>query len=497
MSGLTFRVNIIPLNREEIIDFLLPSPPMKLGASFFGIRQRANMEAGWDWANQLRNRPGILSLIARDEPIANIKPMMTTQLVPVESLNNDPTFLTRNLGGWSPVWFGVMGFLGKPKKSDPVLKHAITLVDYGEFIDYFGAHPAMVDARLEEETSFTTTKAAGDAIIRMFDWLKEQQVSESHDHKLRAAKALYLEIRDGGALTRAKGKLPPVPRVVLLDTLLGLMVDIEEARRDAYFTFFPPLIEQTQAWQQQLKEETGLTLILKAEYIMGRGRCSAVLIAPELGCVVKQPGPEPFHEAELGAAIYNGLPENRPRLTEDGQLVTSAGRIRLIIEEGLIERLNRVFHHDVQLCSLLGIITEPYVSGPTLQEYVLEQHDRLTPEVYEFIQLHQQVCEVMGVENGDWHAANFIVMPDKPNPIIPEIPMMVHIDWGAARALKSGELTHEGTESRYNQVKNIAFSYQDAHLAKISERLHNDLAADPDRRNKLRTLAEKLVKQQG
>lgn len=488
-----FRVVNIPLNRDDIVDFLLPAPAGKTGAKAGIIKQRASADAEALWAKMLKEQPGMAALLMRDNPHGFVQQLTTDRLVPVEHLTGDDTFLTRNLGGWSPVWFGVMAAKWSEAASDPLLRHAITLTEYGQAVNWLGAEPALVAARLGQETSLETPEEVCAAVLRMLEWREIRGFNSTTDSMTACALSLYKEIRDEGPLTRPAGKKPGVPRVVLLDELLGQLARIEERRRTALFEEDAETASALKNWQDELLRETGLMLILKAEYIMGRGRCSAVMIAPELGCVVKQPGPEPFHEAHLAAATHNGKPENRPRLTQDGALVTSAGRIRLILEEGLIERLNHLFHHKVELCSLLGYITEPFVTGPTLQEYVLEQHDRLSPEVYEFIQLHQQVCEVMGVENGDWHAANFIVVPDKPNPLVPGIPLMIHIDWGAARALTAGELTHEATEARYNQVKNIAFSYQDAHLAKISERLHNDLAQSAERRARLRALAEKMV----
>ncbi|AXJ01594.1 hypothetical protein CYPRO_2352 [Cyclonatronum proteinivorum] len=491
--GSALRVVTIPLNREEIVDFLLPAPARKTGAKVAVLKQRPSTEAEQRWLTLLKDKPCLDSLLFRDNPHCNLRLTTTDRLIPVEHLTSDDTFLTRNLGGWAPVWFGVMAANWDTVKTDPMLRNARVLTEYGRVIRAVGAGHQLVAERMEQETGLKTVDELCKAVVRMLEWRAALHYERDLEDKLKIAKALYLEIRDGGPLTRPDGDMPQVPRMVLLDELLGQMARIEERRRIALFEDDTQANAQITAWQQQLKEETGLMLILKAEYIMGRGRCSAVMIAPELGCVVKQPGPEPLHEAHLAAFTHKGQPENHPRLIKDGALVTPAGRIGLILKEGLIERLNHLFQHNVGLCSLMGFITEPYVTGPTLQEYVLEQHDRLTPEVYEFIQLHQQVCEVMGVENGDWHAANFIVMPDKPNPFVPGIPMMIHIDWGAARALTAKELTKKETEARYNQVRNIAFSYQDAHLAKISERLHTDLADSPERRAKLRAQAEKMV----
>ena len=113
---------------------------------------------------------------------------------------------------------------------------------------------------------------------------------------------------------------------------------------------------------------------------MGRQRRSTVLIAEELGIVAKQPGAEPFHEAHLNANTHKGTPENWPAITGNGEIVTSCGRMRLIIEQGLIIRLNHIFGHKIRCVSSLGFIIEPYVSGPTLKSICLmiQQNSHLT-----------------------------------------------------------------------------------------------------------------------
>jgi hypothetical protein len=129
---------------------------------------------------------------------------------------------------------------------------------------------------------------------------------------------------------------------------------------------------------------------------------------------------------------------------------------------------------------------EALVPGPTFQEYVRADPRRLSAAWYEEILLHQQICEVLGIENGDWHSANFIVSNgDGP---------LVHVDWGAARLLRTDELTPAGGQSRLDQVRNIAFSFQDDALAARTAALHDALAADPQRlatlRRRARTIAD-------
>jgi hypothetical protein len=89
------------------------------------------------------------------------------------------------------------------------------------------------------------------------------------------------------------------------------------------------------------------------------------------------------------------------------------------------------------------------------------------------------------VENGDWHAANFIRRASDDE--------IVHIDWGAARPLRENELTENGRLARFNQVKNIAFSFHDDGLARRVLALHEALAGDGERLAQLRARAEKMV----
>jgi hypothetical protein len=168
----------------------------------------------------------------------------------------------------------------------------------------------------------------------------------------------------------------------------------------------------------------------------------------------------------------------------------------LTIEQGLVLRLNHVFGHNIKCISALGFIIEPYVSGPTLQEYLLDDPSRLTPDLYEYVVLHQLICEELGVENGDWHSANFIVIGSESSPFINGVPKMIHIDWGAARPLKEGEKTIEKQLGRMNQVLNIGFSFQDGHLASEVEKLHSNIVEDEERLIELRDLAAKIVNEQ-
>ena len=294
---------------------------------------------------------------------------------------------------------------------------------------------------------------------------------------------LFREAASGNCLATAD--TPPVPKILLYDELLSQMRRLELARRSYLMSgdTWPALTIQT--WQEAWRQETGMTMIVKGEYIAGRHRGSLVLIAPELGVVVKQPAPEPFHEIKLNAKTANGQPENWPILTQDGALVTPRGRVRLLLEEGFVPRLHQIFAHDMTFSTLMGFTLEAFVVGHTIQDYVLADHERMTADLYELFVLHQQTCEALGVENGDWHSANFILQDSDGE--------VVHIDWGAARPLHQDELSAEGFQARLNQVQNIAYSFQNEALAKRIQRLHTELVADPERLESIRRQAQALV----
>lgn len=489
MPAAPFRVVSIPLNREAIVTFLTPPDPTPHGASVRIVASRPTAEAETAWANRLRDAPSIHSLISRDDPAGYVRPTTTDRLVPTEFLEDDPAYLTRNMGGWSPVWFGVMQSPVASTAEDPLLRHADVLTTYGSQIQYFGADPTQVRTRLPRELGTDAVEDVAAGIVRLHDWRARHDATGSVASMTAYAEALYAEIATSGPLTTSSGDGPPVPRAVLTDELLGQMARIETRRRASFANGAAEEADALADWQQRIKADTGLVLILKGEYIMGRHRCSTVLIAPELDLVAKQPGPEPFHEIELGAATHNGRAENRPVLTRSGALVTAAGRLRLILEEGLVEPLNQLFGHDVQLVSSLGFIQEPYVDGPTLKEYVLADPERLTPAIYELVLFHQLVCEQVGVENGDWHADNFMVDPDRAHPLKSDTPGLIHIDWGAARPLHDEERTDAQIDARMNQVKNIAYSYENEAVATQSRTLHDELVSDPARMERLRRAA--------
>lgn len=460
----------IPLNRPEIIDFLTPPRTDRHGTQVHILAQRPAPAAERAWIDQLRASPTVETIISRDDPHHNLIATTTDRLLPLEPLRNESDYLTRNMGGWTPIFFGVM--VVDDWQADPVLRHANVLMDYGERIRFLGSSAAVSAGRVEEETGCKTVAEVAEHII--------------HLHEERA-KPNYLDRLYDTLTGKHQFSDTHIPQPFLLDEMLGEMVRLESKRRTALADGDTDTAGQIAEWLQRHKEESGMVLVFKGEYIMGRHRRSAVLLVPELGVVIKQPAPEPFHEAAMGARTYNGKPENVPRMTRNGELVTAGGRIRLTIERDKVGKINEVFGRDIQFCSLLGVIVEPFVTGPTLQDYVLADPTRLTPDIYDKVMLHQQVCELLDAENGDWHSANFIVKDDT----------LVHIDWGAARPLKPDEHTPDAYQERVNQVSNIAFSFHNEDLAERVNALHDALINDADRLQAITSRAESMIESVG
>jgi hypothetical protein len=480
-----FAIVGIPLSRPEIVDFLNP-PRLKARGSkvtIVGQRPSATTEANWIKYLAKTAVPKIADLLQIDDPHGHLLQTTTDRLVPVELLS-EPDFLTRDLGGWVANYFGVMGYTPPLANGDPLLNQAEILHNFGGDIRFFGADPQQVAQRLAEETGLTVAEVAH-TICRLHA-IRLQELTRQLTLPGRTAyiDQLYAEIAAKRCFSTASQ--PAIPATILLDELMGQMVEMELHRRTAVANQNHQVSDAIAAWQASHRKATGLQLLLKGEYIVGRHRRSTILIAPELGVVVKQPAPEPFHEIELGARIVNGRPENWPVMTENGALVTARGRLRLILEENLVPRLSRAFGYHTQFSSLLGLTIEPYIQGETILETVWRDAARLTPTLYEEIVLHQFVCEQLGIENGDWHAANFIVrQPDE---------AIVHVDWGAARPLRPDERMPEGQSARLHQVRNIAFSFKQPPLVARAEQLHDELMQDDGRIAALQERARGLSK---
>ena len=480
-----FAIVGIPLSRPEIVDFLIPPQPKARGSVVITVGQRPSATAETNWIKHLGETavPTIADLLQIDDPHGHLVEQTSDRLVPVELLA-EPDFLTRALGGWVANYFGVIGFKPPLANGDPLLNQAEILHDFGNQIRFFGADPQQIANRLEGETGLAET-AVAQAFCRRHT-IRQEKLGAARTLAARMAYTdqLYTEIAQERGF--AINQQPPIPHHLLLDELLGQMVELELQRRTAVANQNHPVSDKITAWQEAHQQASGLQLLLKGEYIVGRHRRSTILIAPELGVVVKQPAPEPFHEIELGARIVNGRPENWPVMTEDGALVTARGRLRLILEENLVPRLSRAFSYDTQFSSLLGLTLETFIQGDTVLETVWQDGAQLTPALYEEIVLHQLVCEQLGIENGDWHAANFIVrQPDE---------AIVHVDWGAARPLRPDELTPEGQKARLHQVRNIAFSFKHAPLVARVEQVHDELTQDNGRMAVLQTRARELSK---
>lgn len=480
----TYLVLAIPLNRPDIVDFLQAATGAPHGTAVAVVGQRPSLAAEAQWMQRLAQaaEPAVADLLAIDAPHNHLRRSHTDRLVPMHFLQ-EPGFLTRNLGGWSPVYFGVVGLPRAWRQvDDPLLKRAEVLADYGRSLRWFGADAAQVGRRLAAELGqdAAQTAAALRRLYRQRPALLRPDPGAIADY----AELVYAHVATGRRFATATA--PPIPEPLLLDELMGWLLRLELAQRAAQTRGDAVTAEAVATWQEAQAEATGLRLILKGEYIVGRHRRSTVLIAPELGVVVKQPGPEPFHEIALAARTHDGRAENWPVLTHDQSLVTPRGRLRQVLEEGLILRLHERLAHPMEFYTLLGITVEPFVVGPTTQELVLGDAAALTPALYEVYVLHQQVCEALRVENGDWHAANFVQRQGDG--------AIVHIDWGAARPLRPEEHTPQGRRARLNQVKNIAYSFQDAALAARVEQMHAALLADDARLARLRRRAEAIAK---
>lgn len=472
-----FAVIAIPLRRDSVIDFLNARGPMPRGASLRILAQRPSLAAQSAWADHLRSLPAptLDDLLAIADPHAYLTATHTDRLVPEQFLQA-PDFLTRNLGGWSPVYFGVAE-LPKPLPDDPVFAHLEVLATYGETIRSFGADLDQVSARLRSEMNGSTPHVA--AAVGSIDDLRAAHANDPSTY----LHVLHDALTGTEPLRTAAGR--PVPDLLLFDALMDHLVAVETERRQAKARHDDETAARLGERLDQWKRELGLTLILKGEYIAGRHRRSTIVIAEALNRVIKQPAPEPFHDIEMGARTFEGEPENWPHLTHDGAVVMPQGRIRMILEEDVVPRLHAAFDHGARFSSLLGLIVEEYVEGPTLQSWVQEDPDRMTLEVYERVAATQQVCERLDVDNPDWHSANFIVQDDG---------SLVHIDWGAARPLEPDEHAEGQQQARLDKVNNLAFSFHDDSIADRVEALHDTLMTDPDVQARVRRRAAERLK---
>lgn len=472
----SFAAIAIPLRRPSIIDFLEAREPTPRGASLRILAQRPSAAAQSAWADHLRSQPvpTTSDLLAIADPHAYLTPTHTDRLVPEQFLQ-EPGFLTRNLGGWSPVYFGVAE-IPKPLPDDPLFDHLEVLTTYGSTIQSFGADPQQVEQRLPDEMGGGPRYVS--ASVGRLD-----EVHAAHmDAPKTYVRVLHEALAETTPLQTSTGH--PVPRLLLCDALMDHLVTVERDRRAAHARHDTDTMDRLQQLLDQWETSLGLRLLLKGEYIAGRHRRSTILIAEDLDLVIKQPAPEPFHDIEMDARTVDGEPENWPYLTRDGSVVMPQGRVRLVLEDNVVPRLHDAFDHGVQFSSLLGLIVEEYVEGPTLQEWVQADPERMTQELYERVAATQQVCEHLNVVNPDWHSANFIVQPDG---------SLVHIDWGAARPLHNDERTDSLRRARRDKVKNLAYSFHDDAIAERVDALHETFMTDDAMQARVRRRAEALL----
>jgi len=480
-----FAVVAIPLRRPSIVDFLDARGPEPRGTRLHILSQRPTRSAQRTWTRRLRGQSTVTvdDLVALADPHTYVVPTHTDRLVPEQFLQ-EPGFLTRNLGGWSPLYFAVAG-LPDPLPDDPLLNEMDVLRTYGNAIEAIGADPAHVEARLSDEMEGNAEHAAA-SVVRL-DALHDTYAGDPDAH----VRALHAALQGTTQITTADGR--PVPSVLLEEALMDRLVAVEQERRAAHARRDTETKNQHQRLLDRWQDDLGLRLILKGEYIAGRHRRSTIVIAEGLDRVIKQPAPEPRHEIELEARTVGGEPENWPRLVDGGAVVMPQGRVRRILDEGVVPRLHRAFDHGVRFSALLGLIVEAYVDGPTVQEWVQDDPSRMTSELYEQIAATQHVCERLGVDNPDWHSANFIVEnADEDDP-----PSLVHIDWGAARPLESDEKTEAQRRERLDQVQNLAFSFHDDAIAERVRALHDELMADDEAQARVRRRAEALLDRNG
>lgn len=473
-----FAVVAIPLNRPQVIRFLQQRATMPRGASLQIIDQRPTEQAERAWLKRLQatQTPTVADLLAIDDPHGHLIQTHTDRLVPIKFLE-EPDFLTRNLGGWAAIYFGVAG-LPAFDSDDPLLSRVKLLTEYGETIHYFGADSAQVEGRWSEEMALSVADAA-------WAWQHLYRLKRQAEQRSDYVERIYGALTGQDDLETERS----LPDLILFDILLGELVRLEAARRQAVADGQKATADRIEQQQATWRDRHGLHLILKGEYIVGRHRRSTVLIAPELGVVIKQPAPEPFHEIELNAKVVEGQAENWPRTTGDGALVTARGRLRLVVEENIVSRLSHILGHPTRYSTLLGLTVEEFVTGQTLQEYVRADPRRMTPDLYDEIVFNQQVCELIDGENGDWHSANFMFRNRDG--------AMVHIDWGAARPLYLNEKTVEGRYARLNQVQNISFSFHDDDLADLVMQRHAELLTDKARLSRIRERAQALIDEAG
>jgi hypothetical protein len=467
-----FALVAVPLSRPDVSGYIRDWRVPGRGAIVWIIEQRPPADVRRRWLDELArvgDDPSAVaaSLLATDDAMAHVAPTRTDRLVPRHLLDDDARFLERNLGGWAPVWFDALGVAGDPA-DDPVLRAREVLADYGDRISSARVDADHVASRLDREL------AGGPAALRRSASVLRSARSGGSD----------VLVRDLVAAARGDGPLAGRVELPLVhDELIEQLYRLELRRREAAADDRVADERTAGDTQRRYADELGVELLLKGEYIMGRHRRSTILLADGLGVVVKQPAPEPEHEIDLAARSHDGTAENWPRTTGQARMVTARADIAQVVGSTAVERLNAAFGRDVLFNTAVGLSVEPFERGPTLAALAVAQPDELTADRYDQILVHQLACEELGIDNPDWHAANFMVTGEG----------LVHVDWGAARPIADDEATPEGARRRVDQVRELAWSFQDAALAQRTVALHGRATADAAHVERLRARARDLV----
>jgi hypothetical protein len=469
---LMFALVAVPLSRPDVSGFIRDWRVPSRGAPIAVIEQRPPSEVRARWLADLAELDddrdaAVRTVLATDDVMAHVGFTRTDRLVPRDFLDDDDRFLERNLGGWAPLWFDALGVTGD-RHDDPVLRAGETLVDYGDAIVSAPVDPSLVADRLADELPH------GVATLRTSARALRQARAQAGDGLVDA---LIAAVRGDGPLG---GSLHPT---FAHDELIEQLYRLELSRRSAAAEDRVADERAVRDVQRRHADELGVELMLKGEYIMGRHRRSTILLAEGLGAVVKQPAPEPEHEIDLGVRSHEGSPENWPRAVGQGRMVTARADIAQVVGSTAVERLNAAFGRDVRFSTALGLSVEPFEQGPTLAELAVERPAELTAERYDQILVHHLACEELGIDNPDWHAANFMVTGEG----------LVHVDWGAARPIRSDEKTPAAARARLDQVRELAWSFQDADLAERTSALHERATGDDEHLDRLRTRARDLV----
>ena len=216
--------------------------------------------------------PDVGRLLSIADPHNWITRSTTDRLIPRHHLER-PEFLTRALGGWAPIYFGVFGIeTTVDRPDDPLLSRLRVLADHGSTIRHLGSDPGMVEKRLSTEMGDLETSTETLRAMRPVVDLEPQERAET-----------LLDLLEGsaGPLSRTEHT-----EFILFDELMDSLVEIEQRRRRAHADHDDRAVDAISVWQEGLWERRGVHLLLKGEYIMGRHRRSTVLLAPSIGVVV-------------------------------------------------------------------------------------------------------------------------------------------------------------------------------------------------------------------